>query len=212
MKFFDLDGPFQRFGSMAFDILVVNALWFILTFFSLGILSGPALTGSYASLYACVVSDEGYMLKQFFRRFKKRFFVSLLLGIINLLLLSLSLFNIYSILTGIFGSIWLLPVYTFMLIEVGFIFTFIFPLLAHTDFKFTKLLKTAFFLAHKHLPTSIITSVLNGALFVLVIFVLLGDFSLLLYLFIAGGIIFSINSYLISKLILNQYEFFKGAA
>ncbi len=82
MKIFDLDGPFQRYGTIVFDVLVLNIVWLLITVFSFGILSGPALTGLYSGMYAGVVSGEGYPFKQFFKRFGKRFLTSLLVGFI----------------------------------------------------------------------------------------------------------------------------------
>lgn len=211
MKLFDLDGPFQRYGSMVFDILAVNTMWFVLTFFTAGILTGPATAAAHGSLYASVVSGgEGYMFKQFFKVFRKRFFITLFFGLISVFLTSISVFNIYMLFTEQFGTIYLLPVYMFIFVEVGFISTFAYPLLAHTDAKFGQVVKTAFFLANKHLPTAVLASLLNGVLVFIVLNVLLGAVSMFIYLFAAGGIVFCINSYLISKRILNKYEFFQG--
>ncbi len=210
MKLFDLDGPFQRYGSMVFDILVVNILWLLLTFFSFGILSGPATTAAYSSLYTSIISEEGYMLKQFFKVFRKRFFSALIFGIFSLLLILISLFNIFMIFTESFGTIWLLPVYMFIFIEVGFISTFAYPLLAHTHGKLMEIIKTAFFLANKHLLTAILASLINAGLLYLILNVVLGAINMFIYVFFVGGIVFSINSYLISKRVLKQYDFFEG--
>lgn len=187
----------------------MNTLWFILTFFSLGILSGPALTGTYAGLYSGVVTSEGYTFKEFFRRFKNRFLVSFLFGLLHLIVLLISLGNIYMVVMNIFGSTWLLPVYLFVLIEVAFIGTYAYPLLAHTQLKFKDVIKTSFFLANKHLPTTILSATLNGLVVTMIIVVLLGYIQYGIYLFAATGIVVSINSYFISKRILSKYEFFE---
>ena len=98
MKIFDLDGPFQKYGTILFDVLVINLLWFVLSFFTVGILSGPALTGTYAGLYSGIVTGEGYTFKQFFRRFKRRFIPSLIFGILSCFFIGISLFIFYIIL------------------------------------------------------------------------------------------------------------------
>lgn len=210
MKLFDLDGPFQRYGSMAFDIIAVNTMWLLITIFSFGILNGPATTAAYGSLYASIISGEGYMFKQFFKVFRKRFFSALIFGIFSLILILISLFNIYMIFTETFGNIWLLPVYMFIFIEVGFISTFTYPLLAHTQGKLMEVIKTAFFLANKHLPTAVLASLINAGLLYLVLNVALGAVNMFIYVFFVGGIVFSLNSYLISKRVLKQYDFFEG--
>lgn len=210
MKIFDLDGPFQKYGTIIFDILVMNTLWFILTFFSLGILSGPALTGTYAGLYSGVVTNEGYTFKEFFRRFKNRFFVSMLFGIVHLIILVISLANIYMVVMNIFGSTLLLPVYLFVLLEVAFIGTYAYPLLAHTQLKFTEVIKIGFFLANKHLPTTLLSVILNGIVVSMIIVVLFGYIQYGIYLFAITGIVVSINSQLITKRILSNYDFFEA--
>jgi len=210
MKVFDLDGPFQKYGTIVFDILLINTLWFLLTFFSLGILSGPALTGTYAGLYSGVISNEGYTFKEFIRRFKNRFLPSLLFGLLHLFILGISLANIYWVLSDIFGSTWLLPIYFFILIEVAFVGTYAYPLFAHTQLKLREVVKTAFFLANKHLPTTILCAVLNGIIVSIIILVFYyGYIQYGIYLFGITGVVVTINSYLISKRILFKYKFFE---
>ena len=211
MKIFDLDGPFQLYGSMVFDIIVVNLMWLFITFFSFGILYGPATAAAHGSLYACVVTREGYMLKQFFIVFKKRILSGLLFGLISTFLVTISLFNLYVTFTGRFGSIYLTPVYLFLLIQLGFTITFAYPMLAHTKLKLGQMLKLSFLLANKHLPTAILTSLLNASVLYLAANVALGAIGLAIYLFAAYGIVFTLNSYLISKRVLTQYEFFDGS-
>jgi uncharacterized membrane protein YesL len=209
VKIFDLDGPFQKYGTIVFDILVMNTLWFLLTFFSVGLLSGPALTGTYAGIYSGVVTNEGYTFKQFFVRFKRRFLISFIFGLLSLFIISISFLNLYLVLTSSFGTIWLLPVYMFVLIESSVITAFGYPLLAHTDLKLKDLIKTAFYLANKHLPTAVITAILNGIIFSIILLVVgFGYVSLGVYLFVITGVIVSINSYLITKRILSKYDFF----
>ncbi len=162
MKIFDLEGPFQRYGTIVFDIIVVNLLWILLTFFTFGILSGPATTGAYAALYSGVITSEGYTFKQFFKRFKRRFVQSLLFGIVNAIAVGLSLFNLYMILYKAFGSAWMLPIYLFVLIEISFVFAYVYPLLAHSSLSMRDVLKYSFFIANRHLPTTVLASFLNG--------------------------------------------------
>ena len=211
MKIFDLDGPFQKYGTIVFDIIVMNTLWFIVTFFSLGILSGPALTGTYAGLYSGIVTGEGYTFKEFFRRFKNRFLPSFLFGLLHLLLLVISIGNIYLVVMTDFGASWLLPVYIFIILELGFVGSYAYPLLAHTELKFKEVIKISFFLSNKHLPTTILSVALNAIVVVLIILVVVFQaIQFGIYLFAATGIVVTINSYLISKRILNKYDFFEA--
>ena len=209
MKIFDLDGPFQRYGTIAFDVLVLNIVWLLLTVFSAGILSGPALTGLYAGMYAGVVSQEGYPFKQFFRRFGKRFLTSMLVGLFTLFFTAISVLNIWLIWTNQFGSVYVLPFYLFIFIEISFISTYAFPLLAHSNLKFIDIIKNSFLLANKHLPWTVLASILNTI--AVIIFILIFFFKaveLFVFMFFGMGIIAWINSIIISKKILTQYDNF----
>lgn len=214
MKLFDLDGPFQRYGTYVFDILFLNTLWLIISLFSFGILSGPALTAIYSGMYAGVVTSEGYPFKQFFKRFKKRFFASLALGFICAIFISLSSVTLFYLLPTYFSNLSTVmftaasALYLFILIQVMFLSSYVFPLLAQTDLKIRDILKSAFFLANKHLPTTILSALLNA--FAIIVFVLLviGYVQLFIFMFFGMGLIVLANSYLISKRILSKYEFF----
>ncbi len=208
MKFFDLDGPFQRYGSLVFDILVLNVIWLLTSVFSFGILSGPALTGLYAGMYAGVVSDEGYSFKQFFRRFAKRFLPSILIGLFLGFFTFISLFNIILIWTQRFGSIYILPFYLFILIEISFIGTYAFPLLAHTNLKTLDVLKNAFLLSNKHLPWTIVATFINAVAGFIIFLIFIGFVQLFIFMFFGIGILVLINSTLISKKLLSHYDNF----
>ncbi len=208
MKIFDLDGPFQHYGTIVFDVLVLNIVWLLLTVFSAGILSGPALTGLYAGMYAGVVSGKGYPFKQFFRRFKKRFLTSLLVGLFTMFFVVVSLFNIFLIWTNQFGSVYILPFYLFIFIEISFISTYAFPLLAHSDLKFLDIIKNSFLLANKHLPWTVLASLFNTVAIIIIILIFLGAVELFVFMFFGMGIITWLNSTIITKKILTQYDHF----
>lgn len=205
MKIFDLDGPFQKYGSMVFDLLALNIIWLLLSVFSLGILSGPALTGLYAGTYASLVSGEGYAFKQFFRRFKSRLFTALLVSLFCFFFIGISIANIYLILQGIFGTIWFLPFYLFILLEISFIATYAYPLLAHSDLKAKELIKTAFFLSNRHLPTTILSTALNVAA-ILIIIIAVSVPQYFLANFVIMALVTFLNGHLITKRILTQYD------
>jgi len=208
VKIFDLDGPFQRYGTIVFDVLVLNIVWLLITVFSFGILSGPALTGLYSGMYAGVVSGEGYPFKQFFKRFGKRFLTSLLVGLFTMFFVVVSLFNIFLIWTNQFGSVYILPFYLFVFIEISFISTYAFPLLAHSNLKFLDILKNSFLLANKHLPWTVVASLLNTVAVIVIALIFLGAVELFVFMFFGMGIIVWLNSIIITKKILTQYDNF----
>lgn len=214
MKLFDLDGPFQRYGTYVFDILFLNTLWLIISLFSFGILSGPALTAIYSGMYAGVVTSEGYPFKQFFKRFKKRFFPSLALGFICTVFIGLSSVTLFYLLPTYFSNLSTVmftaasALYLFILIEIMFLSSYVFPLLAQTDLKIKDILKSAFFLANKHLPTTVLTAFLNAIAIIVVVLLVIGYVQLFIFMFFGMGLIVLANSFLISKRILSKYEFF----
>lgn len=214
MKLFDLDGPFQRYGTYVFDILFLNTLWLILSLFSFGILTGPALTAIYSGMYAGVVTSEGYTFKQFFKRFKRRFVSSLVLGLMCGLFIALSSVTLFYLLPTYFGSLSTVmftaasALYLFILIEVLFVSSYVFPLLAQTDLKTSDVLKTAFFLANKHLPTTFLASLINAIAIIVVFLIAVGYVQLFIFMFFGIGVITLINSFLISKRVISKYDFF----
>jgi uncharacterized membrane protein YesL len=214
MKLFDLDGPFQRYGTYVFDILFLNTLWLIISIFSFGLLGGPALTAIYSGMYAGVVTSEGYTFKQFFKRFKRRFVPSLILGLLFAFFIGLSSLTLFFILPNYFGHLSTFlyiaasSLYLFIMIEVIFVSSYIYPLLALTDLKTSDVLKTAFFLANKHLPTTVLASFINAIALLTIFLIFVGYVQLFVFLFFGMGIIVLINSFLITKRILSKYEFF----
>ncbi|MBN2220766.1 MAG: hypothetical protein JW708_01085 [Vallitaleaceae bacterium] len=218
MKLFDLDGPFQRYGTIVFDLIVLNLFWLMISMLSFGLLQGVALTGLYSGVYAGIVTSEGYSFKQFFARMKQRFLPSLIAGIVSTLLTILSIANLYLTLVanvnliGFIPNVVLIPIYVFIFLEISFVTTFIFPVIAHTDLSLKESLKAAFYLAHKHLPTTVLTTVLNGIMVLVVVFIALGAVGLFPLLLFGMGIVASMNSYFISKRILFKYETFIGTS
>lgn len=209
MKLFDLDGPFQKYGSMLFDIIVLSILWLIPFVFSATLLTGPLNCGLNAGAYAGVVTQEGYTFRQFYHKFKKGFLRKLAVGILGNVVIFICLFNIYMVVIHRFGSDLLLPVYLFIFIEVGFILSYLYPLLAFSQLTLKEAIKTAFVLSNKHMPTSFLATIINGALVGLLVVISLGYFRLMPILFIAPGVVTATNSYLISKRILSRYDFFE---
>lgn len=210
MKIFDIDGPFQHYGSMLYDLLIANLAWLFVTVFSFGLLSGPATMALYQSVYQGVILKEAYPFKTFFVSLKKRFFFQLGFSLFFFTLLFLSVFNLFLTYTGRFGSIWLLPVYFFIFIELALTATVALPLLSQNrSLSFMNLIKISFIVANKHLPWVFLATIPNA----FVVFISLLSFfyvpaSVLLFfvpVLAALGI-----SQLILKKILAPYDYFEN--
>lgn len=210
MKIFDLDGPFQRYGTLVFDIIAVNTLWLVLSLFSFGILQGPALTGLYAGTYSGIVSSEGYTFKEFFRAFRKRFFQSMGIWFLSILIYAVLIVDIYftlnNLLPGFFT--YLIPFFIFMAIEMSFTATFAYPLLANSTTTFKETIKYAFILSNKHLGTAFIATIPNVIIVCIIALAFYGYPQFFPVLFFGMALVGCLNSYLITQKILTQYNFY----
>lgn len=213
MKLFDLDGPFQHYGSIVFDLLSATILWLLISSLSLGLLAVPATIGLYAVCYNSILKREGYFLKTFFNAIKERFLFKFFYGLFYNLLFIITIGNIYLILSGYFNVIWLLPVYLFFLIELLLVGNLTLQLLANnSQLTFKQLLKFSFLVAHKHLPWSFAAMLLQLGLNFLVGIVLLGLVQYAILLFLVPGLIALAVSYLTGSKILERYDFFVNAS
>lgn len=161
--FFDLDGPFNRFGTFAFDMIALNFLWFI---FSIPIFTvGASTTALFYVLGKKVRNEDGYIWRDFWKSFKLNFRQSTIVWIILLVVFSLARFNLNS--AHLFGSMSkAMIVFQYaILLQLIFITIYIFPLLSRFYMSITGAFKMAFFMANRHLLTTIICIVLFVATF-----------------------------------------------
>lgn len=156
MNFFSLDSPFHKYGSMVFDMVILNFLWLFTSILTLGLLFPLASAGLFHGIYHVVILEEGYMLKTYFSVFKNKILRSLGLTLMTFLLYGLALLNIWSVWSGYIDIILLLPIYMFLLFETMITMTYSYALLGETDMNFKQLMKYGFLLANKHLIASLI--------------------------------------------------------
>lgn len=201
MNFFNIDGPFQRIGSLVFDVLVLGLLWTIISIVGVGVTIGVVTTALYTSIYYNLIKDEGYVYKTFFSAIKTKFLKSTIVWLILVILYLIMYFNITSITQGVLDLPWLLPVYYSLTIELIFITLYIFPLLSTSDLGIKKLFKFSFILANKHLPSSFLSLIV----FILS-FVVLYILNNLLLIIIIVPISIYLLSQIIIKRILTQYD------
>lgn len=155
MSFFSIDGPFQRYGTILFDLIVLGLLWFFISLFSLGILMPLATSALMNSIQHVLIDEDGYLMASFFSIFKKKFLKSLGLTVIGGVLFGISIFNIWSILFGHVNMPYLIGVYLILLLEVTLTMIYACALMTETDMKLKQLLKYGFLLANKHILISL---------------------------------------------------------
>lgn len=210
MKIFDMDGPFQYYGGILFDLLISNLIWIFISVFSFGILSGPATLALYQSVYRGILLKDGYPFKTFFLSFKTRFFYQLGFCFFYFAMMLLTVMNLYLTLTGQFGTIWLLPVYFFIFMELALTGTVAFPLLSQNrDLRFLDLLKISFIIANKHLPWVFLATIPNVILVVLVVLTFSGYLQLTIFLFFFPALNALAISQFVLKKVLERYQHFK---
>ncbi len=150
---FNMDGPFYKLGTLIFDMLLLNLIWLI---FSLPIFTIGASTT--ALFYVCgkkVNSKDGYLFKDFWKSFKMNFKQSTIVWLI-IMLVGFILYIDFKSINLMEG----LNKYFFvLLLVVGFetliTIIYIFPVLSKFYIKTSNLIRTSFFMANKHLLTTI---------------------------------------------------------
>lgn len=151
---FNMDGPLYKFGTLIFDMFFLNLIWVI---FSLPIFTIGASTT--ALFYVCgkrVKGEEGYLFRDFWKSFKMNFKQSTIVWLIAMLVFFILYIDFKSLnLMGNFQKYFFV-----LLLVIGFetIMTvlYIFPVLSKFYIKTSNLIKTSFFMANKHLLTTIL--------------------------------------------------------
>lgn len=171
MKFFSLDSGFHKYGTIVFDMIALNIFWVFTSLATLGLLMPLGNAALFHSIYHVVIEEEGYMTKTYFSILKKKFFKSLALTLISMLLFGLSLFNLWTIYSGMIKVVYLLPLYFMILFEVTITMLFAYALLGETDMTVKQLMKYGFLLSNKHLLTSILSVLIIVAMVTAIIFI-----------------------------------------
>lgn len=167
--FFSIDGPFFKYGTILADVIILTLLWLLcsLPLFTIGI----ATTALFYVTTKQISDKEGYVTANFFRSLKENFIQGLIITVI------LSVIGFV-----IFESIrfaYLLPEWKEFILTLDYIAAFeviivtiyVFPLLSRFDMKTIEILRTAFFLANRHMFTTITCFVLIVGIVLLCIFV-----------------------------------------
>lgn len=184
--FFSMDGYFYKIGTFLFDIIAVSILWGIFSgvipilllmsygffqsvlFFLIGLHVGPATTALYFVTSRMVRKETEYLWKDFWRSYRMNYKQGLLIWGILVIVMYVVWININNIDSlGQMGQFFL-PFQFIILLESIFIGIYAFPLLARVHMRTKDILKNAFFIAHRHLLTTILSIVGIGLMAALV--------------------------------------------
>lgn len=153
-SFFNMDNPIFTFMSKVFDVLVLSMIYIICCIPIITI--GAATSACYYTMVKVIRKNRGYVIKEFFKSMKENLKVGTLTWILVLLAFTILYANIQisKQITGTLGGV--LPyVYMAAIIFFGCIGIYLFPVLSRFKVGVIQLIKMCFFLAMKHLPTTL---------------------------------------------------------
>jgi len=182
-----LDSKFYKFGAVLGDMILVGFLW---TIFSLPIITMGATTT--ALYYVCTKKSSGrddYIFKSFLRSFKENFtkataIFSILAGILYIVWI-----NFYSL--GQIDMGWLNRPITFalyfVLLQVIFVTTHVFCILSRFETSIFGALRSALFMAYRHILTTLSNLVLLVTIFTIsILFPFLIIFNMGIYIYLSS--------------------------
>lgn len=158
MGIFNIDSPIMRILIYITDLVILNCLWIICCI--------PIVTigASTTALYGCFLnrSTESSVVKRFLAQFKSNLKKSTLLWLIEVVLLAITLLNIwfyYNRVGGNFSILRILLLIPSVILGVGI--EYIFPLQSHFENTIKQTVKNGFLIGLAHFPTSFLILIIN---------------------------------------------------
>lgn len=197
---FNSENRFFSAMNKLWDVMVLNWL-FILTVI-LGI--GPASTGLYYAVAKNIRKSRGYTIKTFFHSFKINFKQGFVIGILQAIA-AFSLYYCYwfamsmkegETVSQIYFMLWLIFTVLFVFLSI-----YLYPVLSRFSLPTMKIIKMAFILSLRHLPSTLLMALILAAeVFLAAVF---PPFYLVVFLIGCSGYAF-LKSLLMEK-ILRKY-------
>jgi len=192
--FFSLDGAFNKYGGMVADMIILSLMWLLFSVLGLGLTIGASTSAMFYVSTRRIANREGYITSDFWLAFKTNFKRATAIWLLMLIIVWLVWFNLSNINAVGVLSVVILPAQIIILTEMGLMSVFIFPMNARFDMDIKQLIKSSFFMANRHLLTSI------SCLFLLIAGVLSFFIMPPLALFLAPGAYAWLSSYMIMKI------------
>jgi len=191
--FFSLEGPFNKYGGMVADMIILSLMWLLFSIIGLGLTIGASTSAMFYVSTRRIANREGYITSDFWFAFKANFKKATIIWLIILVVTWLVWFNLNNIAAVGAMSIIILPAQIIIIAEIALMSVYLFPMNARFDMNVKHLFKSSFFMANRHLLTSI------SCLCLLVAGVLLFEIMPPLALFLAPGVYAWLSSYMIMK-------------
>jgi len=158
--FFSLDGPFNKYGGMVADMIILSFMWLIFSVIGLGITMGASTSALFFVTTRRIANREGYITRDFWEAFKANFKKATILWVIVVALLWLIWFNINNIQVVGGLSFIIFPAQIVLFIEITFMSVYAFPMTARFDMSIRQIIKSSFYMANRHLLTFITCTIL----------------------------------------------------
>jgi len=164
---FNMDNAFFRFMGKLFDVVALNLVFIIVCIPLVTI--GPAISALYYASVKSIRRDRSYPIKEFFKAFKRDFKQSFIVGLILVLAAAIIYVDIRFVVDYIKNNFTAMRyVYLVIGMVISFISVYIFPLISRFSLKISGLFRLSFYLAIRHLLTTIVSIILLFGGFVLV--------------------------------------------
>ncbi len=147
-KWIGPDSLFFKYGTILCDLIILTIIWSLI---SLPIFTIGAATSALYYVTTRQLSDrEGYVTRDFFKSFKQNFVTGTELTLVFLIAATILFFNITMTYGTVFFYLSIVIAY-----EVTATAMYAFPVLARFDLKFSGVLRNAFFMANRHIFTTL---------------------------------------------------------
>ena len=164
---FNMDNAFFRFMGKLFDVVALNLVFIIVCIPIVTI--GPAISALYYASVKSIRRDRSYPIKEFFKAFKRDFKQSFIVGLILVLAAAIIYVDIRFVVDYIKNDFTAMRyVYLVIGLVISFISVYIFPLISRFSLKISGLFRLSFYLAIRHLLTTIVSIILLFGGFILV--------------------------------------------
>ena len=164
---FNMNNFFFRFMGKLFDAVALSIVY---TLVCLPIVTiGPATSALYYATVKSIRRDRSYPIKEFFKAFKRDFKQCFVVGLILVVVGVILYVDVKFAINFINNSLtYMRYLYLIIGIVVSFIAVYIFPLISRFSLKLSELFKLSFYLALRHLLTTVVSVILLFGSFVLV--------------------------------------------
>lgn len=164
---FNMNNFFFRFMGKLFDAVALSIVY---TLVCLPIVTiGPATSALYYATVKSIRRDRSYPIKEFFKAFKRDFKQSFVVGLILVVVGVILYVDVKFAINFINNSLtYMRYLYLIIGMVVSFIAVYIFPLISRFSLKLSGLFKLSFYLALRHLLTTVVSVILLFGSFVLV--------------------------------------------